>query len=70
MWQFKYRDVEEPRFNNIGIAENLSSPITSLCVSPFPISNVSNTNTGGDNSECLVALGTYHGSLQVRQHVI
>ena len=77
MWEYKYKEVSENKFNNIGIAEHLSSSITSVCVSPFAISSSlspssnsssSSYSSTNDSSECLVALGTHIGTLQVNYH--
>ena len=51
----KSKDIPHKKIAEItGLCENISSHISSLCVSPFSAEN-----------EALVALGTYHGTLQV-----
>lgn len=49
-----YRPINEGKFSISGLIETISSPISSLCVSPFSYSD-----------RKLVALGTHHGTLLV-----
>ncbi len=57
-WVFDFKEpnatIVDHRFCITGFIETVSSPISSLCVSPFY-----------DAYHSLVALGTYHGTLQV-----